>query len=81
MIDAHAEVFMKIAGAVVPPRVPTGFQVMQSVRIYESRAQKSREGLPLALGHVRTAMTRAGVPHIDIVRRHIEIPADDVDVS
>ena len=30
VIDAHADVFVKIAGAVVPPRVPPGFRVMQS---------------------------------------------------
>jgi hypothetical protein len=38
VVDAHADVFMKIAGAVVPPRVPAGFRVMQSVRIDESGA-------------------------------------------
>ncbi len=30
MIDAHAEVVVKSAGAVVPPRVPPGFRVLQS---------------------------------------------------
>ena len=47
MIDAHAEVFVEIAGAVVPPRVPPGFRVMQSVGIDESRAQKPRKSLSL----------------------------------
>src|SRR5262245_15039447 len=68
---------MEIAGSVVPPRVPAGFRVMQSVRIDESRARKLRECLPLWLGHVRTAMTGARVPHIDIFWRYIEITADD----
>ncbi|HKN85297.1 MAG TPA: hypothetical protein VJV04_00415, partial [Nitrospiraceae bacterium] len=35
VIDAHAEVFMEIVGAVVPPRVPPRFRVMQSVGIDE----------------------------------------------
>jgi hypothetical protein len=43
---------MKIAGAVVPPCVPLGFWVMQTVRIDESYAQQPRERLPLAIGHV-----------------------------
>src|ERR1043165_1784042 len=68
---------MKIAGAVVPPCVPSRFRVMESVRIDESRARKSRVSLSLALRHVRTALTGAGVPHIDIIGRHIEITADD----
>src|SRR4051812_24892535 len=68
---------MKIAGAVVPPRVPSGFRVMQAVRIDESRARKSRVSLSLALRYVRTAITGAGIPHIDIVGRHIKISPDD----
>lgn len=77
VIDAHAEVFMKIARAVVPPRVPPGFRVMQSVRVDEPRARQPRKRLPLALRHMRPAMTGDGVPHIDIVGRHIKVTADD----
>jgi hypothetical protein len=36
VIDAHAKVIMKIAGAVVLPRVSPRFPVMQSVCIDES---------------------------------------------
>src|SRR6478609_4186892 len=68
---------MKTAGAIVPPRVPTGFRVMQSVRIDESRARKPPVSLPLSLGNVRAAMTSDRVPHIDIFGRHVEITADD----
>ena len=53
MIDAHADVFMKIACAVVPPRVPSGFWVMQSVRIDESCARKPPVSLPFSLGNVQ----------------------------
>jgi hypothetical protein len=77
MVDAPADVFIKIAAAVIPPRVPSWFRVMQSVRIDESRARQPRERLPLALRNVCTAMTGAGIPHIDIVGRHVEIPADN----
>src|SRR5918992_6142007 len=68
---------MEIAGAVVPPRIPSRFRVMQSVRTDEPRAREPRKSLPPELGNVRTAMTGSGVPHIDICGRHIEITAED----
>src|SRR5687767_14620135 len=77
MVDAHADIFVEIAGAVIPPRVPSWFRMMHSVRIDKSGARQPRECLPLALGHVRTAMTGSGVPHIDILGRHVEITADN----
>ena len=63
------------AGAVVPPRVPPGFRVMQSVRIDESRARQPRLRLPLAIRNVRTAMTGHRVPPSISSGRHIEITA------
>src|SRR3569832_1348971 len=77
MVDAHADIFVEIAGTVVPPRVPSWFRMMHSVRIDESGARQPRKSLPLALGHVRTTMTGLGVPHIDILGRHVEITADN----
>lgn len=45
MVDAHAEVFMEIASAIVPSRVPLGLRMMQSVRIDEFDRNKRNNGV------------------------------------
>src|SRR5689334_20708438 len=76
MVDAHAEVFVKIAGAVVPPRVPAWFLVMQSVGIDESCARQPCKCQPLTLRHMCPPVTGTRVPDIDIFGCHVEIAAD-----
>ena len=48
----------------------------QPVGVNESPAAKACERLPLRLGDVRSTMAGAGVPHIDVFGRHIEVAAE-----
>src|SRR6266850_6045684 len=76
VVDTHAKVFVEVAGAVVPPRVPPRLAMAQPVGINEPTAAKACERLPLRFGHVRSAMAGAGVPHIDVFGRHIQVTAE-----
>src|SRR5687768_58138 len=75
MIDSHSEVLMKVASAIVPPGVTSGFGMPQAVSVNESGTGKTRERLAFARGDVCSTVTGARIPDVGILRRDIEVTA------
>src|SRR5439155_12734081 len=76
VVDTHAKIFVEVAGAVVPPRVAPRLRVAQAVGVNESPSAETGERLALALRDVRSTMTQACIPYIDVFGRDIEIAAE-----
>src|SRR5204863_3745693 len=47
VIDAHAEVLVEVAGAVVPPRVAAGLGMVLAIHVDQPPAAEPREGVSL----------------------------------
>src|SRR5262249_54572141 len=70
------KVFVEVAGTVVPPGVSSGLGMTQPVSINKSPEAEACERFSFTLGDMRSPMTGAGVPHIDVFRRHIEVATE-----
>ena len=77
VVDAHAEVLVEHARAVVPPRVAPGLRVPRAVGVDEAPAAEAREGLALRRRDVGAAVARPRVPDVDVLGGDVEVAAED----
>ncbi len=77
VVDAHAEVLVEVARAVVPPAVALAFGVQLPVGVDQPPGTQVGERLPLARRHVRAAVAPRRIPDVGVVGRDVEVAADD----
>ena len=76
VVDAHPEVLVEAAGAIVPPGVAAGLGPMQAIGVDQSPVAEPGEGEPLGLRDVRSAVARHGIPHVRVRRGDVVVAAE-----
>src|SRR5215510_5943157 len=77
VIDAHAEVLVEVAGAVVPPGVAAALGVVKPVGIDEAPAPQPGEGFALGRRHVRPPVAGLRIPDVGILGSDVEVTSQD----
>src|SRR5207247_4765516 len=67
---------VEIPGPAVPPGGAAGLRVLPPGPDAQPPAAEPGEGLPLGRGYVGAAVTGLGVPHVDVLGRHVEVAAE-----
>src|SRR5699024_695640 len=73
-VDAHALALGKAQPRVVPVRVDSGARRVLAGDLPEARAVEGEERLSLGRGDVGLAVEDLHVPHVLVLRRHVEVP-------
>ena len=76
VVDAHPEVLVEAAGAIVPPSVTAGLGSIQAIGVDQSPVAKPGEGKPLGLRDVRPAVARHGIPDVRVGRGDVVVAAE-----
>ena len=75
VVDAHPEVLVEVAGAVVPPGVAAGLGMVLPIDVDQPPAAEPRERVALRRGNVGPAVADLRVPHVDVFGR-VEIATE-----
>src|SRR5439155_2119285 len=76
VVDAHPEVLVEAAGAIVPPGVAAGLGPMHAIGVDQSPVAEPGEGKPLRLRHVRSTVARHGIPDVRVRRGDVVVAAE-----
>src|SRR2546427_12677127 len=76
VVDAHPEVLVEAAGAIVPPGVAAGLGPMHAIGVDQSPVAEPGEGKPLRLRHVRSTVARHGIPDVRVRRGDVVVASE-----